>query len=84
MTLSAGTKLGPYEIVAPLGADGTVEPRVTSLENLSHPARAERRDDFVGTELIAGRQRHGLVFQFSVLNQERAARGSGQPLSWRA
>jgi hypothetical protein len=27
MTVAAGTKLGPYEIVAPLGAGGMGEPR---------------------------------------------------------
>jgi hypothetical protein len=31
--------------------------------HLAHPARAERRDDFVGAELRAGCQRHVIAVQ---------------------
>ena len=40
--------------------DAAIEPRVARLEHLAHPARPERRDDFVGTEAGAGSDGHFL------------------------
>jgi hypothetical protein len=36
MTLSAGSRLGPYEIVAPLGAGGMAEQEARATGLLSH------------------------------------------------
>jgi hypothetical protein len=41
-----------------LECDLAMEPRVARAIHLAHAARAERRDDFVGPELVAGGQRH--------------------------
>ena len=35
-----------------------IEPPVERAINLSHPARADRRQDFVWTKLVAHRNRH--------------------------
>ena len=69
MTLAAGTKLGPYEILAPLGAGGMGEvyrakdPRLgreVAIKVLpaSFSADAEGSEDLVRAELGSGRQRH--------------------------
>ena len=36
------------------------EARIARFVDLTHPARAERRDDFINAETNAGRERHGL------------------------
>ena len=38
--------------------DRTIQPRIARAIDLAHAARAERRDDFVGTESRAAREWH--------------------------
>jgi len=38
--------------------DGAVEPRVARFVHFAHPSRADGGEDFVGTELFAGAERH--------------------------
>ena len=47
-----------------LESDVAVQPCVPSAVDVAHPTRAEARDDFVGSETCARRQRHvpGLCF----------------------
>ena len=42
-----------------LDGDRTLQSHITRLINLAHSARAERRDNFVGSELRARGQGHG-------------------------
>ena len=44
-----------------LDRDGAIETRVARLVDLAHPARAERRHDFVRTESRTGGERHDEV-----------------------
>ena len=41
-----------------LTRDRAIEPRVARLVDLAHPARAERREDLVGTQARAGGESH--------------------------
>src|SRR3954452_14364933 len=41
-----------------LDGDAAIEPRVARFVDLPHPARTNRRDDFIGTEAAAGRYLH--------------------------
>src|SRR6185436_2459871 len=50
-----------------LDRDGAIEPAVLRPVDLTHPARAERRDDFVRAEAGAGSQAHGLANLYSKL-----------------
>ena len=55
MALTAGTRLGPYEILSPLGAGGmgdvATEFGVLRAVDLTHAAGADQLKDFVGAEL---------------------------------
>jgi hypothetical protein len=42
-----------------LDRNGAVEPRITGFVHLTHPARADRRDDFIGPEALSRRDSHG-------------------------
>ena len=44
-----------------LDRDVAPEPRVAGAIDLAHPARAERRQDLVGTEFRPGRERHAEI-----------------------
>ena len=39
-------------------SNGAVKPRIPGLVYLAHPARPDGGEDFVGSELVAGSQRH--------------------------
>jgi len=38
--------------------DGTIKASVSGLVHITHPTRTNRRENFVRTELFAGRERH--------------------------
>jgi hypothetical protein len=44
-----------------LDRDGAVEPRIPGPIHFSHPASAERRDDFIRTQLGALRKRNQMM-----------------------
>ena len=62
LPLEAGERVGVggEALREDLDRDVAVEPRVARPVDLPHPARAERRQDLVGSEARAGRKRHSL------------------------
>ena len=66
MTLATGTRLGPYEIVTPVGAggmrnldgDGAIEARVARTIHLAHAPCAERCGDLVRSQPGSWSQGH--------------------------
>ena len=58
-----GQRLGALETLVEFGlgnfdGDGAVEAGVIGLVNVTHPSRADGREDFIGAEFVAGRERH--------------------------
>jgi hypothetical protein len=60
LTLEAGALVGVVGNLGPKDFDGdaAIEPCIACLVDFAHPARAERRDDFVRPEAGAGDEGH--------------------------
>jgi hypothetical protein len=59
VTLGRGTKLGPYEIVAPIGAGGMGVRRLRLLGNLPFGHRPAARPDADSTAALVSSLRYG-------------------------
>ena len=57
--------------------DIAIEPRIAGFVHLSHSARTDRREDFVGPQTCAGDYRHGLppIWRSQSITQPGCSRG---------
>ena len=55
-------------------SDGAVEARIASAVDLAHPARADRREDFVRAQALTGLNSHGTPLRWNSQSITRSLR----------